>query len=78
MTTATRKDVQIVLKDGGGGGGTGSFETIVKSETKVTFKSKAVVVSHGGRQELPPEFYSSWFPSLASRKETVFMSDQFL
>lgn len=49
MTTTTRRDLQIVLKDGIGGGGTGSYETIVKGETKVTFKSKAVVLSPGGR-----------------------------
>jgi hypothetical protein len=49
MTTSTRKDVKIVLKEGGGGGSTGSYETIVQGETKVVFKSKAIVVSHGGR-----------------------------
>lgn len=77
MTSATKRDVQIVLKEGGGGGGTGMFETVVRGESKVTFKSKAVVISHGGRQELPTEFYN-WFPSMAERKDRVVLSDYFL
>jgi len=32
MTTAIRKEVKIKLVEGGGGGGTGRFETIVRGE----------------------------------------------
>lgn len=77
ITTAIRKEVQIQLKEGGGGGGTGKFEIITKSETTVQFKSKAVVISHGGKQDLHPEFYK-WFPCLEDQPEKVMLSDYFL
>ena len=43
----------------------------------MTFRSKAIVLSNGGQQNLHPDFYS-WFPFLESRKEDVIMSDYML
>ena len=56
--------MQIKLVVGGGGGGVGSFELVTKSECQVQFKSRAVVLSHGGKQELHPEFFK-WFPTMS-------------
>ena len=63
VTTATRREAKIVLKEGGGGGGTGTFDIVYTGEVQVQFRSKAVVVSHGGKQELHPEFFN-WFPCM--------------
>lgn len=77
MTTATKKEVRIVVADGTGGGGTGSFQVLSKGETQVQFRSKAVVINHGGRQELHPDFFQ-WFPVMIQRRDRLFLSDEFL
>ena len=38
------------------------------------FRSKAVILSQGGKQELHPEFYN-WFPKLKQRSDRVMLSD---
>ena len=43
---------------------------------KVIFKSKAIVVSNGGKQVLHPLFFKEWFPLL--NKEKVILADHFL
>tara|TARA_B110000305_G_C19375696_1_gene606834 strand:- start:499 stop:831 length:333 start_codon:yes stop_codon:yes gene_type:complete len=49
-----------------------------EQESTVQFRSKAVVISNGGKQVLHPSFYKEWFPFMAERKERVIMSDDFL
>ena len=51
------------------------FKVVNHGETTVTFRSKAIVLSNGGEQNLHPDFYTNWFPSLADRKEDVVCSD---
>lgn len=41
------------------------------------FRSKAVLLSHGGRQELHPDFYKH-FSCMQPRKDRVILSDTFL
>jgi len=77
ITHAIRKEVQIILPDGLGGGKTGSFEVKTISETPVQFRSKAVVISHGGRQEIHRDFYN-WFPCMKDRKDRVMLADNLL
>jgi hypothetical protein len=77
ITNAIKKEVQIKLEDGLGGGSTGKYEIIVKSETPVQFKSKATIISHGGKQELHPDFFK-WYPCLENKKDCIMHSDKFL
>ena len=52
--------------------------TIVNhGEVQVSFRSKAVVLSNGGEQNIHPDFYS-WFPFLKTRTEDVLLSDYVL
>jgi hypothetical protein len=41
----------------------------------INFRSKAVVVSNGGKQTLHPYFYKVWFPFMKLKKERVILSD---
>ena len=43
----------------------------------MTFRSKAIVISNGGTQNLNPNFYK-WFPCMTEKKEDVILSDYFL
>ena len=56
--------------------GTVTFGT--ESTQVVTFRSKAIVVSNGGRQALPPAFFKEWFPFMKEKKDRVLLSDVFL
>jgi hypothetical protein len=47
-------------------------------EQKVIFKSKAVVVSNGGKQVLHPLFFKEWFPALRHSQQKVVLADEFL
>ena len=43
----------------------------------MSFRSKAVVLSNGGEQNIHPDFYN-WFPFLKTRTEDVLLSDYVL
>jgi len=49
----------------------------VHSTSTVTFRSKAVILSMGGQQELHPDFYRQ-FPSMIAKQDRVLLSDYFL
>ena len=66
-------DVQIVKNEDG----QTDHKITVLSEFPVTFRSKAIVLSHGGEQVLSPKFYE-WFPRLSACKDRVLRSDDFL
>ena len=53
------------------------FQIVQHGEVQVSFRSKAIVLSNGGQQNLHPEFYD-WFPFLNERKQDVLMSDYVL
>jgi hypothetical protein len=78
LTNAVRREVKIECILGDNNGGTkGRFELVTKSETFVQFKSKGVIISHGGRQEYNPEFFK-WFPCLDLDRDRVMLSDDVL
>lgn len=66
--------MEVKLIEGGGGGGTGRYELITRSEVQVQFRSKAVLLSHGGKQELHPDFYKH-FSCMLARSDRVILSD---
>jgi hypothetical protein len=68
LTTTKRTDCIIKKNDNG-------HTIFSEKETTVTFRSKAVVISNGGVQNLPADFYK-WFPALP--KEKVILVDAFL
>jgi len=43
----------------------------------VTFRSKAIVLSNGGEQNIHPDFFT-WFPFMRDRREDVLTSDYVL
>jgi hypothetical protein len=75
VTQATRKQVEIKLITNEEG--RPDFKVVPLSESTVTFRSKAVVISHGGQMVIHPEFFN-WFPKLQSRRDRVIMADDFL
>lgn len=89
MTTAQKTECSIICDPSdaarpayaytslSGGGSSGNFTVLVHSSKTVTFRSKAIVLSMGGVQQLHPDFYK-WFPALAEKKENVVLSDYFL
>jgi hypothetical protein len=56
---------------------TGKY-TVVEQEQHVSFRSRAVVVSNGGKQSLHPSFYKTWFPFMKTKKDRVLLSDKFM
>jgi hypothetical protein len=75
VTNAIRKQVEIKIITNNQG--RLDYRVVPLSETTVTFRSKAVVISHGGYMVIHPEFFN-WFPKLQSRKDRVMMADEFL
>ena len=75
VTSAMRKhvDVKLIVTEDG----KTDYEMKVISEFPVTFRSKAIVMSHGGMQLISPKFYD-WFPKLKGCKDRVLTSDEFL
>lgn len=79
VTTAVRTEVSIECEESkairhgqtfspvDGGGSTGNYKVNTHGSATVTFRSKAVILSNGGVQELNPDFFR-WFPSLLSRR----------
>lgn len=53
------------------------FKVISYGEVQVSFRSKAIVLSNGGNQNIHPDFYT-WFPFMRERKQDVITSDYVL
>ena len=51
---------------------------MVEQDQNIVFRSKAVVVSNGGKQVMHPSFYKNWFPFMKAKKERVILSDKFM
>ena len=71
ILTVTKKSECVIKKSNQG------HTVFQDQETTITFRSKAIVVSNGGVQNVHPMFYK-WFPAMTFRKECVITGDTFL
>lgn len=71
LTTAVRR-VQVIQKNDQG------EMSLIEQDQNIVFRSRAVVVSNGGKQSIHPSFYKKWFPFMKQKKDRVILSDKFM
>jgi len=69
LITSIKKQVKIKKNE--------NHITFLEEEQTVVFRSKAVVISNGGRQAMYANFYKD-FPFMSERKDRVLLAGTFL